>query len=105
MTDDARPGLHSFYCTRRQHSIIGRRAKAAAMTRSRFMVACALHEDAGETASPCLDAEERQQLQARLERVEGLLEALGGTIPDLGMTAMEALEFLVRAEQAMEPET
>ena len=104
MTDDQRPGQHSFYCSRRQHSLIGRRAKAAGMTRSRFMVACALHEDAGETASPGLDAEERQQFQARLERLEGLLEALDGAIPDLGMTATEALAFLVRAEQAREPD-
>ena len=104
-TDGSRLGLHSFYCTRRQHSLIGRRAKAAGMNRSRFMVACALHEDAGESAGPGFDPEERQRFQERLERLEGLLEALDGTIPDLGMSAMEALAFLVRAEQAREPET
>ncbi len=105
MTDDQRPGQHSFYCTRRQHSLIGKRAKAAGMNRSRFMVACALHEDAGETAGPGFDAGERQQLQARLERLEGFMETFGGAIPDLGMTAMEALAFLVRVEKAREPET
>ena len=105
MTDDQRPGQHSFYCTRRQHRLIGKRAKATGMNRSRFMVACALHDDAGETSGPGLDATERQQLQTRLERLEGFMEALGGAIPNLGMTAMEAVEFLVRAEEARETET
>ena len=74
---------------------IGRRAKEANMTHSRFMVACAL-EDEDDMRLTLSEAEQRDLLN-RVNRTLLLLEDLMEPLPGSDVTAMEALSFLYLA--------
>ncbi len=85
----------SYYCSAKQQAIIVRRAKKAGMTRSAFMVACALHDEpAGADLLPS-----RAEQKALLDQLQATGEAarrLNMPLPDLGMTVIDALEVLCR---------
>ncbi len=92
---------HNYYCTAKQQAIITRRAKKAGMTRSAFMVACALHDEpAGADLMPA--PEERKALLGHLPATADMVTRLMAPVPDLGMSVIDALEFLCRLKT---PET
>ncbi len=97
MADEARPRQRNYYCTPSQNRMIEKRAKEAGMNRSRFLVACALHEDAGGGEKLVLNEEEQHSLLDRVTSFHTFAVALGRELPDIGMTPLEALSFLVRA--------
>ena len=78
MTGD-RARQHNYYCTARQQAIIARRAKKAGMSRSAFMVACALHDEpAGAELMPAPEEHYRQStagLPSNLEITSPTLSA------------------------------
>ena len=71
---------------------IGRRAKEADMTISRFVVACVL-EDEDDMRLALSEAEQRDLLN-RVNRILLVLEDLLAPLPGSDVTAMEALSFL-----------
>ena len=94
---DAYAKQHNYYCTRQQQAIITRRAKAAGMSRSAFMVACALHDEpAGEELIPTPD--ERKVLLDHLSATAEVVTRLMAPVPDLGMPVLDALEVLCRVK-------
>ena len=101
--EDTGAKQHSYYCTHRQHVTIGKRAKAAGMNRSRFMMACALHGDAGGGERLVLDEKEQRILFDRVTELEHFMEALQTDIPGLGMSLPDAIAFLVRVEKERDP--
>ena len=100
MTGD-RARQRSYYCTPKQQAIIARRAKAAGMTRSAFMVACALHDEPAGTEL-LATASERKALLDQLQTSGEAVTRLTAPLPDLGMSVIDALELLCRLEA---PET
>ncbi|MDE0417029.1 MAG: hypothetical protein OXI95_08870 [bacterium] len=85
----------SYYCSAKQQAIIVKRAKKAGMTRSAFMVACALHDEPVGAEALASRAEQK----ALLEQIQAAGEAamrLNAPLPDLGMTVIDALEVLCR---------
>ena len=81
MTDD-RAKQRSYYCTVRQQAIITRRAKAAGMSRSAFMVACALHDEpVGAELMPAADEQRAllDHLSATVELVTRLMAPSAGS--------------------------
>ena len=91
----------NYYCPAKQQAIITRRAKAAGMSRSAFIVACALHDEpAGAETMP--GADDGEALLAHLSATAGMAERLMAPAPDLGMSVLDALEFLCRVKT---PET
>ena len=100
MTDD-RARQHNYYCTAKQQAIITRRAKAAGLSRSAFMVACALHDEpAGGELMPAPD--ERQVLLDHLSATAEVVTRLKAPLPELDMSVLDALEVLCRMKT---PET
>lgn len=100
MTGD-RARQRSYYCTAKQQAIIARRAKAAGMTRSAFMVACALHDEPA-SAELLATASERKALLDQLQATGKVVTRLSAQLPDLGMSVIDALELLCRLKA---PET
>ena len=101
MMSDDRARQRSYYCSAKQQAIIARRAKKAGMSRSAFMVACALHDDPVGTETMAAPDE----LGALLEHLPASAEVaarLMAPVPDLGMSVIDALELLCRLEA---PET
>ena len=103
MEDETRPRQRNYYCTPCQNRVIEKRAKKAGMNRSRFLVACALHEDAGRGEKLVLDEEEQRTLQRQVTSIHAFANALGTELPDIGMTPLQALEFLARTAKQEEP--
>ena len=101
--EDTGAKQHSYYCTHRQHVAIGKRAKAAGMNRSRFMMACALHGDAGGGERLVLGEKEQRILFDRVTELGCFMEALQTDIPGLGMSLPDAIAFLVRVEKERDP--
>ncbi len=92
---------HNYYCTARQQAIIARRAKKAGMSRSAFMVACALHDEpAGVELMPA--PEEQKALLEHLPATADVVTRLMTPVPDLDMSVLDALELLCRMKT---PET
>lgn len=86
---------HNYYCTAKQQRIITRRAKTAGMSRSAFMVACALHDEpAGAELMPAPD--ECQALLDHLSATAEVVTRLMAPLPDLDMSVLDALEVLCR---------
>ncbi|MCY4607800.1 MAG: hypothetical protein OXD40_04270 [bacterium] len=100
MTGD-RARQHNYYCTAKQQAIIARRAKKAGMSRSAFMVACALHDEpVGAELMPA--PAEQKALLEHLPTTADMVTRLMAPVPDLGMSVIDALEFLCRLKT---PET
>ncbi len=104
MEDEARPRQRNYYCKPSQNRLIEKRAKEAGMNRSRFLVACALHEDAGGGEKLVLDEEEQRTLLEQVTSLHTFAATLERGLSDIGMTPLQALEFLVRAAKREEPE-
>ena len=74
------------------------------MNRSRFMMACALHEDTGGGERLVFGEKEQRILFDRFTELEHFMEALRTDIPSLAMSPLDALAFLVvRAEKERDP--
>ena len=100
MSED-RARQRNYYCTAKQQAIIARRAKAAGMSRSAFMVACALHDEpVGEDLMPA--RKEREALLDQLPATAEVVTRLTAPVPDLDMSVLDALEVLCRLKS---PET
>ena len=93
----------SIHCSAEDRATIGRRAKAAGMSFSRFMVACALHgrdDDDGEEGPRLVLAEDEQRLlYERMALLDRCNEALLARLPGTEMSALGALAFLAREAQ------
>ncbi len=94
MTGD-RARQRTCYCTAKQLAIITRRAKKAGMSRSAFMVACALHDEPA-VAELMPAPEEQKALIEHLPATADVVTRLMAPVPDLGMSVIDALEFLTR---------
>ncbi len=92
----------SFYCSATEREEIGRRAEAAGMSVSRFLVACALHGEDGDGPNHpvVLTAAEQRALYKRIARLDRWSRALSERAPGADMSALEALAFLARAARA-----
>ncbi len=90
----------SIYCSAADRALIGRRAEAAGMSFSRFMVACALHggneDDGAEGPRLALSEDEQRSLYERVALLDRCNEALLARLPGTEMSALGALAFLVR---------
>ena len=90
----------SIYCSAADRVLIARRAEAAGMSFSRFMVACALHDgddDGGAEGSRlALTEDEQRSLYERVALLDRCNEALLARLPGTEMSALGALAFLVR---------
>ena len=95
--------IRSIYCSPENRALIGRRAKEAGMSFSRFMVACALHgaeADDGEGPLLVLSEDEQRQLYERVALLDRCNEALLSRLPGTEISALGALAFLVREARA-----
>lgn len=105
MTERAprRPGSmarqHTIYCSAEERAAIGRRAKAAGMKFSPFVVACALRagesDEAREAPRLVLSEAEQRALHERMALLDRCNRALVERLPGLEMSALGALAFLV----------
>ena len=88
-------------CTRAEKAAIRERAEALGMPVSGYLVACALHEDAGgqpRHAEPrlVLSAEEQRTLYDRVEAMERVRRALHEALPGSDLSLFGAIAFLRR---------
>ena len=93
----------SIYCSAADRVLIARRAEAAGMSFSRFMVACALHggdDDGNEGPRLALTEDEQRSLYERVALLDRCNEALLARLPGTEMSALGALAFLVREARA-----
>ncbi len=93
----------SFYCSAAERDEIGRRAGAAGVSVSRFLVACALHGEDGDGGPGhplVLTAAEQRALYERVARLDRWSRALSERAPGADRSALEALAFLARAARA-----
>ncbi len=91
--------VRSIYCSPENRALIGRRAKEAGMSFSRFMIACALHgAEADDEGGPhlVLSEDEQRQLYERVALLNRCNEALLSRLPGTEISALGALAFLVR---------
>ena len=90
----------SFYCSATEREAIGRRAGAAGVSVSRFLVACALHGEDGDGGPGhplVLSPVEQRALYERVASIDSFRRALSERAPGADMSALEALAFLARA--------
>ena len=96
--------IRSIYCSPENRALIGRRAKEAGMSFSRFMIVCALHgADAGdgeEGPRLVLTEDEQRILYERVALLDRCNEALLSRLPGTEISALGALAFLVREAQS-----
>ena len=91
--------IRSVYCSPENRALIGRRAKEAGMSFSRFMVSCALHgadDDGDEGPRLVLSEDEQRQLYERVALLDRCNEALLSRLPGTEISALGALAFLAR---------
>ena len=96
--------VRSIYCSPENRALIGRRAKEAGMSFSRFMVVCALHgtdvDDGEEGPRLVLSENEQRQIYERVALLNRCNEALLSRLPGTEISALGALAFLVREARA-----
>ena len=95
--------VRSIYCSPENRALIGRRAKEAGMSFSRFMIACALHgAEADDDEGPrlILSEDEQRQLYERVALLNRCNEALVSRLPGTEISALGALAFLAREARA-----
>ena len=87
------------YCSAEERAAIGRRARAAGMRFSPFVVACALRGaealDATDAPRLVLSEAEQRQLHERVALLDRCAHALLERVPGTEMSAFGALAFLV----------
>ena len=87
-------------CTPVEKAAIRERADAAGMRVSHFLVACALHEDAG--APPrkeprlALSEEDQRALHDRVARMDAVHRALHEALPGTDLSLFGAITFIQR---------
>ena len=95
---------HTIYCSAEERAAIGRRARAAGMKFSPFVVACALRAgeraEAGEAPRLVWSEAEQRALHERVALLERCNRALIERLPGLELSALGALAFLVEAARA-----
>ncbi len=92
-------------CSRAERARIRERAAALGMPVSGYLVACALHEDAGgprrgEPQRLALSEEQQRTLYARVEEMDRVRRALGESLPGTGLSVFGAIAFMQRAVQS-----
>ena len=91
-------------CTRAEKAEIKERAAALGMTVSGYLVACALHEDAGgprrEEPQLVLSEEQQRTLYRRVGEMGEVGDALLLPLPRLGISLFGAIGFIQRALQS-----
>ena len=91
-------------CTPVERAVIREKAEAAGMPVSHFLVACALHEDAGapprEEPRLVLSEEEQGTLYDRVARMEAVHRALHEALPGTDLSLFGAITFIQRELQA-----
>ena len=95
--------IRSVYCSPENRALIGRRAKEAGMSFSRFMIACALHgaeTDDDEVPRLVLTEDEQRNLYERVALLDRCNEALLSRLPGTEISALGALAFLAREARA-----
>ena len=97
----ARVVRRTLRCTPVEKAAIRERAEAAGMPVSRFLVACALHEDAGgpprEEPRLVLSEEEQRTLHERVARMDAVHRALHEALPGTDLSLFGAIAFIQRA--------
>ena len=100
----ARLVRRSLRCTPVERAAIRERAGAAGMPVSRFLVACALHGDAGAQARGeprlALSEEEQRALHDRVARMEAVHRALHEALPGTDLSLFGAIAFIERTLRA-----
>ncbi len=91
-------------CTPAERAEIRERAAALGMPVSGFLVACALHEDAGgpgrDEPRLVLSEEEQRTLYERVEKMDRVGQMLFDELPGTGLSLFGAIVFLQRAVQS-----
>ena len=91
-------------CSRAERARIRERAAALGMPVSGYLVACALHEDAGgprrDEPRLALSEEQQRTLYARVEEMDRVRRALGASLPGTGLSVFGAIAFMQRAVQS-----
>ena len=91
-------------CSRAERARIRERAAALGMPVSGYLVACALHEDAGgqrrDEPRLALSEEQQRTLYARVEEIDRVRRALGESLPGTGLSLFGAIAFMQRAVQS-----
>ena len=99
----ARVVRRTLRCTRSERAEIRERAAALGMSVSGFLVACALHEDAGgprrEEPRLVLSEEEQRTLYDRVAELDRMRSALYERLPGTELSLFEAIALLQRARQ------
>ncbi|MCY4478627.1 MAG: hypothetical protein OXB97_01905 [Rhodospirillales bacterium] len=94
----------SIYCSPENRALIGRRAREAGMSFSRFMIVCALHgtdvDDGEDGPRLVLSEDEQRQLFERVALLDRCNEALLSRLPGTEISALGALAFLAREAQS-----
>ena len=91
-------------CSQAERAEIRERAAALDMSVSGYLVACALHEDAGgprrDEPRLVLSEEQQRTLYERVEELDRVRRALGESLPGTGLSALGAIAFMQRAIQS-----
>ena len=91
-------------CSRAERAEIRERAAALGMHVSGYLVACALHEDAGgprrDEPRLVLSEEQQRTLYQRVEEMDRVRRALGESLPGSKLSVIGAIAFMQRAVQS-----
>ena len=91
-------------CSQAERAEIRERAAALDMPVSGYLVACALHEDAGgprrDEPRLVLSEEQQRTLYERVEEMDRVRRALGESLPGTDLSALGAIAFMQRAIQS-----
>ena len=91
-------------CSRAERAEIRDRAAALGMPVSGYLVACALHEDAGgphrDESRLVLSEEQQRTLYQRVEEMDRVRRALGESLPGIDLSVFGAIAFIQRAVQS-----
>ena len=96
-------------CSRAERAEIRDRAATLGMPVSGYLVACALHEDAGgprrDEPRLVLSEEQQQTLYQRVEEMDRVRRALGGSLPGTDLSVFGAIALMQRAIQSRREST
>ena len=91
-------------CSRAERAEIRDRAAALGMPVSGYLVACALHEDAGgprrDEPRLVLSEEQQRTLYERVEEMDRVRRALGESLSGTDLSVFGAIAFMQRAVQS-----
>ena len=103
----ARVVRRTLRCSWAERAEIRERAEALGMSVSGYLVACALHEDAGgprrDEPQLVLSEEQQQTLYRRVEEMDRLRRVLVDSLPGTDLSAFGAIAFIQHAIQSRRP--